>query len=127
MISVEPKRFILWGAVFCIVFSFIGFFANYFRDREKLSFLTHETPAKIEKVDVQRSVSPVFGNEATSGVVVTFTYQIDERSYDRRVWLAPADATQFTPWGSAKVCYDPDDKKTIEEARLFPASYICVS
>lgn len=89
--------------------------------------MTHGASATIEKVDVQRAVSPDFGKESTVGVIVTFSYRIDEHAYERRIALDPAESARFAPWGQAKVCYDPEDIKTIDNARLFPAGYSCGS
>jgi len=120
-----PKRLIFWGAMICISLSFIGLIFNYFRDRELLRRLTREAPATVEKVDVERAVTPDFAKEGTAGVVVTFVYKVDGHSYRNRTWLSVADAVQFTPWGPAKVCYDPEDIGTILSPKLFPATFPC--
>lgn len=92
---------------------------------EKHRRLTSSTPAKIEKVDVIRSVNPVFGNEGTAYIEVSFTYTIDEISYNRRTKMSSDSGRQFVPWNEAKVCYDPSDPTTITEPELFPSQYLC--
>ena len=121
----KPKIPITASAVILLAVAFGGTYVANRRDGEKLRLLTEEVPATIENVDVQRSVSPVFGNEYTVGVIVTYIYEVDGHLYERKAKLNQSEASQFVPWSTGKVCYDPHNNETIENPTLFPARYRC--
>ncbi len=87
--------------------------------------LNTEAPAKIDHVETVRFVDPVFGNEKTAYVVVSFSFSVDNIGYQRVVKMDSAEAAQYVPWSNAKVCFDPSDPTTITEASLFPTAHAC--
>lgn len=102
-----------------------GIYLGY-RDRvEKRTRLKNEAPAKIDNVETVRFVDPVFGNERTAHVVVSFSFSVDNIRYQGVVKMDSAEAAQYMPWSNAKVCFDPSDPTTITEAILFPSAHAC--
>ena len=108
-----------------IVLAFVGSYFAFIRDSVENAKLTTETEAAIENVDVRRAVNPIFGNEVTVDVSVTYKYTIDAREYRQTTRLSESEAGAFVPWGVAKVCFDPNDQRSIAEGKLFPRTHTC--
>lgn len=100
-------------------------YAAFRRELHKQRGLTSAAVAKIEKVEVQRTVDPVFGNERTAGILVFYSYDVDGAKYERQVRLSSAEGDAFVPWSTAKVCYDENDPSTISNGKLFPPKHTC--
>ncbi len=120
-----PKSLIYFIAVIVITGSLAIAYLVTIRDQNADLRLTSEAFAKIENVDAIRGYQPVDGFEYSVAVDVVFSYTINERQYKRTVRMKKVEASQFIPWEKGKICYDPSDERTVENARLFPASYKC--
>jgi hypothetical protein len=108
-----------------IVLAAIGSYFSFLRDDQRRIGLTSEVEANVTNTEVRRRVDPESGKEVSVDIIVNFDYEIDGRKYQRTVRKSKTKAVPFTPWGKAKVCYDPSNLKTIEEAELFPVSFRC--
>ena len=113
------------GAGVVILFALVAGYIAFRGEIQKRRGLTTEVTAKIEKVEVQRTIDPVFGDERTAGILVSYSYEIDGSRYDQQVRLSSAQGDDFVPWNTGKICYDKEDVRTITEGRLFPSSHRC--
>jgi hypothetical protein len=121
----EPKAAIYSIVAIVIIGSLATAYFVTVRDQSKDRRLISEALATIENVDAIRAYQPVDGYEYNVAVDVLFSYSIDEKQYRRTVRMRKVEASLFVPWGKAKVCYDPSDERTVENARLFPISHKC--
>ncbi len=110
-----------------LMVAIVGAYFAFLRDVRRQKLLTVEAPAKVTKTDVRHTVDPETGMQRIEDTLVTFEYEIDGRKYERITRLGKVAASAFIPWGDAKVCYAPSDPKTIDNAELFPKSYVCGS
>ena len=108
-----------------IALSILGYYSWHSRETRQLKRLTTEAPAAVTHTEVIRYVDPIFGNERSHDTDVSFEYEIAGMKYQRTVRMSKTEAQLFVPWGAAKVCYDPFDRKTIEQAAVFPSGYVC--
>lgn len=108
-----------------LVAGVIGAYFAFLRDIRRQKTLTAEAPAKITKTDVRHSIDPETGMQRIEDTIVSFEYEVDGRKYARIIRMGKVAASSFIPWGEAKVCYDPSDTKTIENAELFPKQFEC--
>ncbi|MEP6703656.1 MAG: hypothetical protein ABJB34_02510 [Acidobacteriota bacterium] len=108
----RPKSAIYVVAFLTITVALGGAWVAFKRDDAANARLTSEATATIENVDVRRAVNPIFGNEYTVDVAVTYKYEIDKQEYHQTARLSRSEAAAFTPWSTAKVCFDPGDEAT---------------
>ena len=108
-----------------IITAIAGSYFAFIRDDHRRSSLTKGVPANVIKTEVRRTNDPETAKEQTVDTIVTFAYEIDGRKYERTVRKSKTESLAFVPWGISKVCYDPANPETIQEAELFPVSYEC--
>ena len=114
-----------WLILVVILLLGVGYYSWLLRENDRSKRLTIDATATVTRTEVIRYVDPVFGNETSAYIDVTYQYVIDGRTYERTVRLGKSEAAAFIPWGAAKVCYDPADRATIEKAALFASSFNC--
>lgn len=107
-----------------VVLMILSLFA-FLRDAEARKVLTAELPANIKKTDVRRTSDPETGQERSVDVIVTFEYEFDGQKQEGETRLSRTESLVFIPWGKAKICYDPADRKSIEKPQLFPPTHQC--
>jgi hypothetical protein len=121
----RPKSAIYGASVFAIAIAVAGAYFAFQGDSIRNDRLTVESVATIESVDVRRGVDPIFGNEYTVDVSVTYRYEVDGHEYRGMTRLSRAEAESFVPWRTAKVCFEPGNFTTVEHPKLFPPNYNC--
>lgn len=108
-----------------LITAVVGSYFALIREDHRRSSLITGVPANVIKTEVRRTNDPETGKEQTVDTIVTFVYEIDGKEYKRTARKSNAEALSFVPWDKAKVCYDPGNPKTLQEAELFPSSYEC--
>lgn len=103
----------------------LGAYISFLRDDQLKKGLTSAVPARVTNTEVRRLTDPETGMDRAVDVIVSFEFVLNGQKYQQVVRMNKTAAIPFIPWGDAKVCYDPGDPKTIEKARLFPASFVC--
>lgn len=103
----------------------VGAYFAFLRDLRRQQNLSAEADAKITKTDIRHSVDPETGMQRIEDTIISYEYEIDGRKYARTIRMGKVAASSFIPWGEAKVCYNPSDSKTIENAQLFPKQSEC--
>jgi hypothetical protein len=119
------RRVIYSFAALLIGLGIIGAYFAFRSDLARNHSLTKESMATIENVDVQRAVNPASGAEQTVGILVQYRYSVNGLDYRRTTTMSSLAAERFIPWGTAKVCYDPENLNTVEAGKLFPPTYKC--
>lgn len=115
-----------WGVLFLLtVILLLGSYLAFRKETERRKGLIREVPANITKTDVRRSANPDTGQEQSVDVIVSYEYEVNGQIYERTTRMSKTESLSFIPWGKAKVCYDPDNPKTIEDPQLFPNSHEC--
>src|SRR5215218_6568326 len=109
----SPKSAIYVVSFLAITLAIGGAWLAYKRDYAANERLTEEAPATIENVDVRRAVSPIFGNEYTVDIAVTYKYEIDKQEYHQTTRLTSSEAEAFIPWSAAKVCFEPRNLESV--------------
>lgn len=122
-VRLPRKIFVIILAV--ILFAVLGAYFSLLQDSQRRKRLTSEVLANVTNTEVRRSADSESGKEISVDTSVTFEYEIDGQKYLRKVRMSKNAAIPFIPWGKAKVCYDPTNLKTVEEAELFPESFTC--
>jgi hypothetical protein len=112
---------VIFGLVLVVAFSLVSFIRR--ADNQKSH--TSETEALILKTDVRRGNDPETGKEITVDTIVTYEYEVAGKRYERTTLMNRPRASLFVPWKNGKVCYDPNDPKTLEVGELFPPGHIC--
>ena len=108
-----------------IVILLLGSYFAFRKETERRKGLIREVPANITKTDVRRSANPDTGQEQSVDVIVSYEYEVNGRKYEQTTRMSKTESLSFIPWGTAKVCYDPENAKTIEEPQLFPNGHEC--
>lgn len=121
----RPKSAIYVVSFLAITMAIGGAWVAFEGDYAANARLTSEATATIENVDVRRAVNPIFGNEYTVDVAVTYKYEIDKQEYHQTACLSSSEAVAFTPWSTAKVCFELGDEATVRKGKLFPKSHRC--
>ena len=121
----RPKTFVYLVCLVTVALALAGAYFTLKSDSAKDRLRDTEAPARIENVDVRRATDPVFGDEDTVDVTVTYSYDVAGEKYRRTRRLSKSEAQPFVPWGNAKVCYTPTDQRSIEEGKLFPSDHRC--
>jgi hypothetical protein len=111
--------------VLLIGIAIVGSYLALRRDEQRRKNLESEATADIIGTEVRRLADPESGKEQSVDTLVTYSYSIDGKDFTKTVRIGKVAAARFIPWGKAKVCYDPKDIKTIEDAELFPTSHQC--
>lgn len=124
----DPR--LLPAKLYIIVLSFLavclgGSYFSLIKENRHRARFSCEAQATITRTDVRRDVDPETGKEFSKDVLVTFEYEIDRNKYTRTERKSKVESLGFVPWGNAKVCYDPNDRKTHEKALLTPANQKC--
>lgn len=119
-----PRK--IWVILFLlIVMLLLGSYFAFRKETERRKGLIREVPANVTKTDVRRSADPETGQERSVDVIVSYEYEVDGRNYEKTTRMSRTESLSFIPWSTAKVCYDPENPKTIEEPQLFPNSHEC--
>lgn len=103
----------------------LGAYISFLRDDQLKKGLTSAVPARVTNTEVRRLTDPETGMDRAVDVIVSFEFVLNGQKYQQVVRMNKTAAIPFIPSGDANVCYDPGDPKTIEKARLFPASFVC--
>lgn len=119
-----PKK--LYAIMLSILgLAMIGYYFAFLREEKRNSKLSAEVPAVVTATTNRRTSDPETGQERSVDVLVNFKYEIDGVKYEKTTRKSKIESLAFIPWERAKVCYDPNDLTTIENAELFPSNHKC--
>ncbi len=119
-----PTKFYVVPIIVLLI-ALVGSYFALLRDESKRKSLMSEATARVTNTDVRRVTDPESGKEFSVDVLVTYEYEINGVRFEKNVRKSKVESSRFVPWGNAKVCYDPSNQETIQNAELFPLDHVC--